>query len=82
VPALKKALDGRPGPEARRRMEALLAQASGPDLSVEDLRVLRAVEALERMHTAEARQLLKTLAAGAPGTFTTETARSAVERLP
>jgi WD40 repeat protein len=82
VPALKKALDGRPGPEASRRIDALLGQASDINLSLESLRLLRAVEALERMRTAEARQLLKTLAAGAPGAMLTETARSSVERLP
>jgi hypothetical protein len=45
------------------------------------LRLARAVEALERAGTVEARNLLKKLAAGQPGARLTEDARSALTRL-
>jgi hypothetical protein len=45
------------------------------------LRLLRSIEALERMDTPQARELLKALATGAPGALTTDEAAAALKRL-
>jgi WD40 repeat protein len=80
-PALRKALEGRPSAEARRRIEALLHQLDEPIPSGERLRGLRAVEALERIQTAEARKVLESLAGGTPEAEVTQEAKAALRRL-
>jgi WD40 repeat protein len=81
-PALRKALDGGAAPEARKRIEALLvAVKEGRDFSPEELRFVRAVEVLERIGTARAREVLKDLAGGAPGAPATVAAKAALKRL-
>ncbi len=80
VPALEK-MQAAPTLETRRRVEQLLARLTGGVLSAEQLRVVRAVEALERTGTPEARRLLEALAAGAPGALPTRQAQAALERL-
>jgi hypothetical protein len=78
--ALRKARTGQPVLELRRRIEQLLEQIEAvpfPDL----LRAMRAVEALERVETAEARRLLNELANGAPEARLTQEAKSSLERL-
>jgi hypothetical protein len=79
----RKALEGKPSLEARRRLEDLLAKAHTAywDVSGERLRSLRAVEALELAGTKEARESLKTLAAGAAGARLTDQAKASLERL-
>jgi RNA polymerase sigma factor (sigma-70 family) len=83
LPAIRKALEGRAGPEARRRLEALAekpAQAwrtPGP----ETLRLIRALEALESVGTPEARRVLEGLAQGIPEARLTQEAKAALERL-
>ena len=47
----------------------------------EGLRMLRAVEALERMDTPAARQALEQYARGAPGAELTRQAKAALERV-
>jgi len=79
--ALKKALAGKPSAEVRRTGEELLRLAGDAGPSGDDLQALRAVEALERMATPEARDLLKELARGAPGARVTVAASAALERL-
>jgi hypothetical protein len=83
LPAYHKALEGKPSLESRRRLEELLAKAHHAywDVSGEHLRSLRAVEALELSGSDEARELLKTLAAGAAGARLTDQAKAALERL-
>ena len=44
-------------------------------------KVLGAIEVLERIATPEARQLLQTLAEGAPGALPTRQAQAALDRL-
>jgi WD40 repeat protein len=79
--ALRKLLAGQPALETRRRIEALLHKLDGPVTAPEVLRGLRAIEALERVGSAGARDLLRALAAGAPGHRITAEARAALDRL-
>jgi hypothetical protein len=78
---LKKALADKVSLEVQQRIEGLLNQLARPDFSGERLRVLRAVEVLEAAGTPAARQVLETLAGGAPETLTTTAARAALARL-
>jgi WD40 repeat protein len=80
-PALHKLLAEEPSPELRRRAEMLLGKLEGSPTSAAMLRALRGIEVLEHAGSAEARQLLETLAAGAPGHRVTVEARAALERL-
>ena len=78
VPALRTALKGS-SPEARRRLEALIAQLEVP--SRETWRAVRACEVLEGIATPEARELLAAWAKGTPGATLTREAGESVERL-
>jgi hypothetical protein len=80
-PAMRGALARQPSLEARRRIEQLLRREEGPVAGPEPLRSLRAVEALEHIGTATARDVLATLARGAAGARLTREARAALERL-
>lgn len=78
--SLRKALDGKPSPEKRRRVEDLLARldaARAPAL----LRAVRAVEVLEYIGSPQARQVLARLAKGAPEARLTLEAKASLERL-
>jgi len=79
----RTALTGNPSIESRRRLERLLSKQIHDmgQPSAERLRTLRALEVLERARTPEARQLLTTLAKGAPGAWLTREAKAALERL-
>jgi WD40 repeat protein len=77
-PMLRRALDRKPSQEARRRLQAILAEPKRP--TAEELRTLRAIAALERIGTPEARQVLAKLADGAEARETRE-AKAALERL-
>jgi RNA polymerase sigma factor (sigma-70 family) len=79
-PALRKALDGRPSEELRRRLLKLLERLEAVP-SAERLRELRAVEVLEQIGTAAAVRELARLADGAPEARLTREARAARERL-
>jgi hypothetical protein len=80
-PAARQALEADPPPGLRQRLERLLAKLSGTALSAEQMRNLRAVEVLELIATAEARQVLQALADGELGARLTREARSALQRL-
>jgi WD40 repeat protein len=80
-PNLRKVLEGEPSLELKRRVEGLLEKVEAPLTSPEALRALRAVEALERAGTAEARGVLERLARGADGARLTDDARAAAQRL-
>jgi hypothetical protein len=56
APGLREALRGQPTAETRRRLEQLLEKLVGR--TPEALRTLRAVEALERLGTQQARRAL------------------------
>jgi RNA polymerase sigma factor (sigma-70 family) len=79
-PTLRQTL-ARPGLslELRRRLEGIAASLE--ELSGERLRQLRAIELLEMLATAEARKILKAIAAGASQGLLTEQAKAALERL-
>jgi hypothetical protein len=82
VPALRRALAGKPSPEVRRRAEALLAENQGrPVSSPARLRLLRGIEALEEIGTPQARELLAELARGDGEALPTHEAKAALERL-
>jgi hypothetical protein len=78
--ALKASLQDLPL-EARRRALQLLDRIRRQDVPPERLRPLLAVEALESIGTAEARQVLQAVAGGAAGDPLTEEARAALARL-
>jgi WD40 repeat protein len=78
---LREALDKNPSPEARRRIEALMANSLSGLPDTKTLRRLRAVQVLEQVATPEARKVLQELAAGAAGDRLTREAKSALQRL-
>jgi RNA polymerase sigma factor (sigma-70 family) len=80
VPALDKALAAKPPLEAKQRQEKLRDKLTGLLLEGERLRAYRAVEVLELIGTAEARQALEALAKGAPGALVTTSAQAALKR--
>jgi WD40 repeat protein len=81
--ALVKLLQGKPKLEQRRRAEDLLAKLEAQRLAPSGarLRQLRAIEALERIGTLEARQLLQSLASGASVSRLTHEAQASLSRL-
>jgi hypothetical protein len=79
--ALREQLGNNPALEVRQRIEALLRRLEEPLTSPGLVRGLRAVEVLERIGNAEARQQLQALAKGAAGHRLTEEARAALGRL-
>jgi len=66
--------------ETRRRLEQLLKTLHADPPPV-DLRMLRAVQALELTGTPEARMVLETLAQGAAAAHQTRESRESLERL-
>jgi len=81
--AMRKTLDERPALETRRRLEQLIEKQERKEWSPspERLRICRALEVLERAGTAEAKDVLTTLASGAPGAWLTRDAKAALARL-
>jgi hypothetical protein len=80
-PALRQALESRPSPEARRRLETLMQMPAAAIRSPELMRRLRAISILERIGSKNARQLLTTLGTGVPHAPETIAAKTALERL-
>jgi hypothetical protein len=80
---LRKALEGKPSLDTRRRLEALVGKLSGRlrNPSPESRRVSRCLEVLEHIGTPEARQVLEVLAKGSPGARLTEEAKASLDRL-
>jgi WD40 repeat protein len=81
LPLLRKALEGNPTLEARKRMEEIVKKADRAPPSGETLRSLRAIEVLETIGTAEAKAVLRDLAKGKVETVVTLSAQAALERL-
>ena len=78
---LRAALRSNPSAEVHRRLGDLLERNKGKTTAPELLRGVRAVEVLEHIATAEACDVLKKLAAGAPEARLTQEAKAAVDRL-
>jgi RNA polymerase sigma factor (sigma-70 family) len=76
---LRQGLDGDPPLDLRQRVQRLLDKLAAPTAA--QLRELRAVELLELLGNAEARQLLQALTGGVPGARLTREAKGAVQRL-
>jgi hypothetical protein len=68
-------------PEVRTRLRNLLAWKDRWTLTSEEMRVLRAVEVLERIGSSAAREVLKKLAAGPAEAWVTQDAAAALDRL-
>ncbi len=80
-PLLQESLTDAPSLEVRLRIEKLLGRLNYPLTSPETIRELRAVEVLDHIGTAQARQVLRKLAEGASGSRLTDAARASLERL-
>jgi RNA polymerase sigma factor (sigma-70 family) len=78
-PALRRALADDPTLDQRLRLEGLLAKLAAP--AAAEMLAIRAVELLELLGGAEARQVLRTLAEGEPTARLTGEAARAVRRL-
>jgi hypothetical protein len=76
---LKRTLAAGPSPELRRRIERILDKAQ--TVSPDKRQCLRAIDVLEQLATPDAKELLRTLGEGAPGTRITVAARAAFDRL-
>jgi hypothetical protein len=79
TPTLRQALDGKPALEVGRRLQQLLDRSR--DWTPERLREHRALQALEHIGTAQAKEVLEALAAGAPGACRTTEAKAVLRRL-
>src|SRR5262249_23275738 len=79
-PALRAALAAATGAEARKRLQALVDTLSG-DLTPNELRLSRAVQAMEFAGNGEARRVLKDWATGSPEAPLTRESRAALQRL-
>lgn len=81
LPTLQKAFASPVSLEAKRRMEPLIHKLMSGTLTAGRLRVVRAVEVLDKIATPEARQIVAALAKGAPGALLTREAQAVVERI-
>jgi RNA polymerase sigma factor (sigma-70 family) len=81
MPYADKVLAGKVPLEVRQALQAIQARLGPGGMTGERLRLVRAIEVLERIGNAEARQLLRTLAGGPPGALATAQARVALERM-
>jgi WD40 repeat protein len=81
VPALSRALEARPSPEARRRLSRLLEVLGSDTPPPNWLRQVRALQVLEGIASAEARRVLEGLARGAADSPLTREARAVLRRL-
>ena len=79
APSLRRALEKQPSLELRRRVKELLDGLN--QLPAEQVRGIRAVEVLEHTGSSEARQVLRSLAQGAPEARLTREAKASLQRL-
>lgn len=80
-PALKRAMEKSPSSEVRKTAAELLGKIDAPASRPDDLRILRAVEAMENLRSADGRAQLEKWALGPPGHRLTIEAADAVARL-
>jgi WD40 repeat protein len=83
APSCRKAVEGKPSSEVRRRLAVLIEKQTKTEASLppDSLRAVRAVEVLEIAGTPKAQELLKMLASGAPQARLTQEAKASLERL-
>jgi len=81
VPALEKTLSSGPPLEVKKRIEELIERVVGAFQTGSRLRMVRAIEVLEKINTPQAREVLETLAKGAAGALPTREAKAALERM-
>jgi RNA polymerase sigma factor (sigma-70 family) len=80
LPYVEKELARKIPLEVRRILVDMQAKLAMGSMTGERLRLFRAIEVLERIGNAEARQVLQMLAAGAPGQLGTTQAQAAIKR--
>jgi WD40 repeat protein len=80
-PALSNAFNNKPDLETRRRLEKLLDRLRGPLQSQDKLRQVRAVETLELIASAEAKEVLQNLTKGHPSHRLTRESQESLTRL-
>ena len=78
---LHHALNDSPSVEMERRLKRLVDGLDAPLRQPDEVRATRAVEVLERINTADARQLLESLAKGDPTARLTREAAASLQRL-
>jgi WD40 repeat protein len=81
TPALRAIAEKSTDPEARKLADEVLTRTEAPSLKADDLRLVRMIELLENLATADARALLAKWAAGPPGHRLTREATAALEHL-
>jgi hypothetical protein len=81
LPALRELHKKPPSLETKRLLDDLIPKLEGPATSPDLLRELRAIEVLEQIGNAQARQVLETISHGADQHRTTIAARDALRRL-
>jgi WD40 repeat protein len=80
--ALRAALSEGPSAEKRQRLEALLAALDRKNPPAgDDLRTIRCIALLERIHTLEARRLIEKVAKGMESARATQEAQAALMRM-
>lgn len=80
-PMLRQALAGSVSLETRHRLQELLQDCETEHYPPNLLRMLRGIEAIERIGTAEARAILRTIASGASDSRATQEAAGALARI-
>ena len=80
-PDLRKALEGKPSEELRRRAETLLEALNQARLQPVMLQQGRAIHVLEQVGTKNARDLLRAFAKGTSTAWLTQEAKRALDRL-
>jgi tricorn protease-like protein len=79
--AMRKAAEGTKSAEVKRRLEKLLDRLDSTVLPPEELLAIRAVEVLERVGSAEAKEVLRGLAKGYESARLTREAQAALGRI-
>jgi WD40 repeat protein len=80
-PGLRQAVRVATSSEVRQRLSAILGRLASPRPTAEELRTIRAVEAVEWAGSQEGVKLLESWATGAEGARLTEEAKAALTRL-
>src|SRR5260370_34270737 len=83
APVCRKAMEGKPSAEVRRRLGVLIEKQAKAELNLppDRLRAVRVVEILELIGTTKARDVLTQLAQGADEASLTQEAKASLDRL-